>query len=247
MKSKGIFYDQEILDNISTIFDLSYFMKQNQKKYGSIPVVESKDGVWKLNNIFKDELHNSHFKNYVQDLLSANLYELEKNGFQLNKRFTIGKKYYRSDVIKLLNWPKEQNAQNVGGYIMRPDQKFFPVFIALEKTEKFQNKMAYEDQFIDRSTMRWFSKSGRSMQSRQENIVINSHKFGLIQLFVKKSDDDKHEGNDFYYLGSAQVVNAKDEKKLNSEGKVTKLVNFTLKLEHSVPNNLYRALNDNGD
>jgi superfamily II DNA or RNA helicase len=245
MKSKGIFYDQEILDNISTIFDLSYFMKQNQKKYGSIPVVESKDGVWKLNNIFKDELHNSHFKNYVQDLLSANLYELEKNGFQLNKRFTIGKKYYRSDVIKLLNWPKEQNAQNVGGYIMRPDQKFFPVFIALEKTEKFQNKMAYEDQFIDRSTMRWFSKSGRSMQSRQENIVINNHKFGLIQLFVKKSDDDKYEGNDFYYLGSAQVVNAKDEKKLNSEGKVTKLVNFTLKLEHSVPNNLYRALNDN--
>nr|WP_010499118.1 DUF3427 domain-containing protein [Ligilactobacillus acidipiscis] len=32
MKSKGIFYDQEILDNISTIFDLSYFMKQNTKK-----------------------------------------------------------------------------------------------------------------------------------------------------------------------------------------------------------------------
>lgn len=127
---------------------------------------------------------------------------------------------------------------------MRPDKKFFPVFIALEKTEKFQNKMAYEDQFIDRNTMKWFSKSGRSTQSRQENIVINNKDFGMIQLFVKKSDDDKHEGNDFYYLGSAKVVNAENEIQKNSEGKNTKLVNFTLRLEHSVNINLYRALNE---
>ena len=128
---------------------------------------------------------------------------------------------------------------------MRPDQKFFPVFIALEKTEKFQNKMAYEDQFIDHNTMRWFSKSGRTVDSRQENIVLNQPDFGMIQLFVKKSDDDKREGNDFYYLGSARVTSAENEKKFNSDGKETKLVNFTLKLEHSVNVNLYRALNDN--
>ncbi|MBN7275007.1 DUF3427 domain-containing protein [Ligilactobacillus pobuzihii] len=244
MEENNIFCDKETLSNIDSILNLSYFMDRNQKKYGSTSLIEHKDKIWKLSDEFSSELQNNYFKNYVQDALSANLFELSRDSFELNNRFTIGKKYYRNDVIKLLNWPKEQNAQNVGGYIMRPDKKFFPVFIALEKTENFQNKMAYEDQFIDRNTMRWFSKSGRSTQSRQENIVINNNDFGMIQLFVKKSDDDKHEGNDFYYLGSAKVVNAENEIQKNSEGKNTKLVNFTLRLEHSVNINLYRALNE---
>ena len=244
MEKNNVFCNKETLSNIDSILNLSYFMDRNQKKYGSTSLIEHKDKIWKLSDEFSSELQNNYFKNYVQDALSANLFELSRDSFELNNRFTIGKKYYRNDVIKLLNWPKEQNAQNVGGYIMRPDKKFFPVFIALEKTEKFQNKMAYEDQFIDRNTMRWFSKSGRSTQSRQENIVINNKDFGMIQLFVKKSDDDKHEGNDFYYLGSAKVVNAENEIQKNSEGKNTKLVNFTLRLEHSVNINLYRALNE---
>lgn len=244
IKENNIFCDKETLSNIDSILNLSYFMDRNQKKYGATSLIEHKDKIWKLSNVFSSELQNNYFRNYVQDALSANLFELNRDSFELNNRFTIGKKYYRNDVIKLLNWHKEQNAQNVGGYIMRPDKKFFPVFIALEKTEKFQNKMAYEDQFIDRNTMRWFSKSGRSTQSRQENIIINNKDFGMIQLFVKKSDDDKHEGNDFYYLGSAKVVNAENEIQKNSEGKDTKLVNFTLRLEHSVNINLYRALSE---
>lgn len=217
MEKYNIFYDKETLLNIDSILNLSYFMDRNQKKYGSTSLIEHKDKIWKLSDEFSSELQNNYFKNYVQDALSANLLELSRDSFELNNRFTISKKYYRNDVIKLLNWPKEQNAQNVGGYIMHPDKKFFPIFIALEKTEKFQNKIAYEDQFIDRNTMRWFSKSGRSTQSRQENIVINNKDFGMIQLFVKKSDDDKHEGNDFYYLGSAKVVNAENEIQKNSE------------------------------
>lgn len=240
-----VFYDEETLTNVASIFDLSYFMNKNQEKYGEISLVDTQDDSWQLSETFNTELADPNFKHYVLDLLAANLFELQRDGFELEQRFTIGKKYYRSDVIKLLNWYGEQNAQNVGGYIMRPDQKFFPVFIALEKTEKFQNKMAYEDQFIDHNTMRWFSKSGRTIDSRQENIVLNQPDFGMIQLFVKKSDDDKREGNDFYYLGSARVTSAENEKKFNSDGKETKLVNFTLKLEHSVNVNLYRALNDN--
>lgn len=240
-----VFYDEETLTNVASIFDLSYFMNKNQEKYGEISLVDTQDDSWQLSETFNTELADPNFKHYVLDLLAANLFELQRDGFELEQRFTIGKKYYRSDVIKLLNWYGEQNAQNVGGYIMRPDQKFFPVFIALEKTEKFQNKMAYEDQFIDHNTMRWFSKSGRTIDSRQENIVLNQPDFGMIQLFVKKSDDDKREGNDFYYLGSARVTSAENEKKFNSDGKETKLVNFTLKLEHSVNVNLYHALNDN--
>lgn len=244
MANNGVFCDDETLTNTASILDLSYFMKKNQEKYGNVALVEYHNDTWTLNKVFRNDLKNQTFSNYVKDVCDANLCELQKASFHFNERFTIGNKYYRNDVIKLLNWPAEQNAQNVGGYAMRPDKRFFPVFIALEKTEKFQNKMAYEDAFIDRGTMRWFSKSGRSTSSNQERNVINNTSYGLIQLFVKKSDDDKKEGNDFYYLGSARVVKAIDVVQQNSEGKETKLVKFTLSLEHSVNSSLYRAINN---
>ena len=107
------------------------------------------------------------------------------------------------------------------------------MFIALEKTELFKNKMAYEDEFLNRSSIRWFSKSGRTTSSRTEQQVIKHHGYG-----------DKREGNDFYYLGSARVLNAKNVIQENSDGDETKLVEFTLRLEHEVDLNLYRALTE---
>ena len=242
LHSQQIFCDQESLDSAAAILDLSYFMKKNREKYGNTPLVQRINGNWALTVELQSALKSQVFRNYFIDALDANLCELHKKS--MAHRFIIGEKYYRADVIKLLNWQNEQNAQNVGGYIMRPDGKFLPVFIALEKTEKFQNKMAYEDEFLDRSMLRWFSKSGRSTSSNTERQVIDHKGFGMIQLFVKKSDDDKREGNDFYYLGSAQVVTAEDTVEKNSDDKEIKLIDFTLRLENEVDLSLYRALTE---
>ncbi len=244
-KSQHIFCDNESLDSAAAILDLSYFMKKNREKYGNIALVNRTNGNWEFTPEFKLSLQSPIFRDYFIDALDANLSQVKKNPSSYQTRFTIGEKYYRADVIKLLNWQKEQNAQNVGGYIMRPDSKFLPVFIALEKTEKFQNKMAYEDEFLDRSMMRWFSKSGRSKSSNTEKQVIDHKEFGMIQLFVKKSDDDKREGNDFYYLGSARVIKSEDTSRVNSDDKEVKLINFTIQLEHEVNLSLYRALTEN--
>lgn len=244
MDDRHVFCDSESLDNVAAVLDLSYFMQANQAKYGQLPIAMRDTTGWHLSGEFADALATPGFKAYVNDVLAANRFELQHNDMIHGDRFTIGEKYYRADVIKLLNWHGEQNGQNVGGYIMRPDRRYLPVFIALEKTEQFQNKMAYEDAFIDRSTMRWFSKSGRSTTSKTESEVIAHQGFGMIQLFVKKSDNDKREGNDFYYLGSAQVLSAKDTVAENADGKATKLIEFELNLEHQVDLSLYRALTD---
>lgn len=244
LKSRNVFVDHESLNSASSILDLSYFMDRNKKKYGGVPLVHRSNNQWEFSKEFKSELHSPTFEKYFLDAVDTNLWNLHEQPASYTDRFTIGEKYYRADVIKLLNWKKEQNAQNVGGYIMRPDDKYLPVFIALEKTEKFQNKMAYEDEFLDRSTMKWFSKSGRSTSSKTEQKVIDHKGFGMIQLFVKKSDDDKHEGNDFYYLGSAKILTAKNTLAENSDKKQIKLIDFTLRLEHEVNLSLYRALTE---
>ncbi|GAQ02276.1 DNA helicase [Companilactobacillus farciminis] len=217
-------------------------MDRNRQKYGDIPLINHFDNKWELTFEFKSALSSKEFKRYFEDAINVNLLKLQNHPTDFNTRFIVGEKYYRTDVIKLLNWSKEQNGQNVGGYIMRSDSKFLPVFIALEKTEKFQNKMAYEDSFLSRSTMRWFSKSGRSTTSKTESKIISNKNFGMIQLFVKKSDDDKREGKDFYYLGSARVIKAEDKVAKNSDNKKTKLIDFTLRLQREVDLSLYRAL-----
>lgn len=242
LRATNIFYDDDSLKNVASILDLSYFMDRNRQKYGDIPLINHFDNKWELTFEFKSALSSKEFKRYFEDAINVNLLKLQNHPTDFNTRFIVGEKYYRTDVIKLLNWSKEQNGQNVGGYIMRSDSKFLPVFIALEKTEKFQNKMAYEDSFLSRSTMRWFSKSGRSTTSKTESKIISNKNFGMIQLFVKKSDDDKREGKDFYYLGSARVIKAEDKVAKNSDNKKTKLIDFTLRLQREVDLSLYRAL-----
>src|SRR5699024_5374496 len=147
LRAANIFYDDDSIKNVASILDLSYFMDKNRQKYGDTPLINHFDNKWELTPEFKSALSSKEFKRYFEDAINVNLLKLQNHPMNFNTRFTIGKKYYRTDVIKLLNWSKEQTGQNVGGYIMRPDSKFLPVFIALEKTENFQNKMAYEDEF----------------------------------------------------------------------------------------------------
>ncbi|MFD1428811.1 DUF3427 domain-containing protein [Lacticaseibacillus mingshuiensis] len=245
MQARNWFCDAETVASVARGLTGQYFqLKSSVQRYGTEPLVVIRDGEWTLAPAFAAALADPNFRQYAADAIAVNQYELQNGVLDLAERFSPGEKYYRSDVIRLLNWDQEKNGQNVGGYMMRRDHRFVPVFIALEKTEKFQNKMAYDDQFIDRSTMRWYSKSGRTTTSAVESVLIGERDFGMIQLFVKKSDHDKGEGTDFYYLGPAKVIDATNEVKHNSDGKATKLVNFKLKLAHSVPAGLYRSLND---
>lgn len=244
LNSQNIFCDNETLDSSSSVLDLSYFSKVKLKKYGDVALINRTNGIWKFTAEFQAILHSPIFKRYFIDALEANLWRLHQNPTIYSSRFTIGEKYYRSDVIKMLNWENEPNYLSIGGYSLRQDGRFLPVFISLKKTEKFQSKMVYKNTFFDRSTLPWFSKSGRSTSSATEHQILEHKGFGMIQLFVRKSTDDKLEGTDFYYLGSAKIIGAKDIIEKNVNGKPTKLVDFTLRLEHEIDLGLYRVLTE---
>lgn len=243
-QTQDIFCDQESLDNTASVLNLSYFAKNKRKKYGNIGLITHTNKKWSISKELQLALQSPLFKKYFIDAIDANLWKLSQNPGSYHDRFTINEKYYRSDVLKMLNWNKEPNYLNVGGYSLRQDDRFLPVFVSLKKTEKFQNKVPYKNVFFDHSTMRWFSKSGRSKTSNTERKIIDHQGFGMIQLFVKKYDDDKLEGNDFYYLGSARVLDSEDKVVNNVDGKPTKLIDFTLRLENEVNSSLYRALTE---
>lgn len=245
LEEQNIFCDKETIDNVASILNLNYFVKGKRKKYGNVAMINRNDGIWTLTDKFQLMLQSQIFKKYFVDALDANLWNLHQNPALYRTRFTIGEKYYRSDVIKMLNWENEPNYLNVGGYSLRQDGRFLPVFISLKKTEKFQSKVAYKNTFFDRSTLPWFSKGGRSTSSNMERKILDHKGFGMIQLFVRKSDNDKSEGKDFYYLGSARILSAKNTIEENVDGKSIKLVEFILRLEHEVDLGLYRVLTEN--
>lgn len=237
------FYDAETLDSVERILNISYFMKGTAEKYGDLPLIDRTNGVWQLTDEFKKVLSDNTFKTYVSDAITAGRLNLLQN-FDPSVRFQIGQKYLRTDVIKMLDWDKEQTGQNVGGYMKRPDDKFLPAFITLDKTDNYVNLVAYEDGFINRDTMVWFSKNQRTLKSPTEKLISESNEFGFIQMFVKKSGVVAADGKDFYYLGSAKVLSAEQETKRDAKDKETTLIKFEIRLEHPVNQSLYRALTE---
>ena len=179
------FYDAETLDSVERILNMSYFMKGTAEKYGDLPLIDRTNGVWQLTDEFKKVLSDNTFKTYVSDAITAGRLNLLQN-FDPSVRFQIGQKYLRTDVIKMLDWDKEQTGQNVGGYMKRPDDKFLPAFITLDKTDNYVNLVAYEDGFINRDTMVWFSKNQRTLKSPTEKLISESNEFGFIQNVCEK-------------------------------------------------------------
>lgn len=244
LQSQNIFCDKETLDNVASVLDFSYFSKVKQKKYGQVVLTDRINDKWKFTSELQQMLESQMFRKYFEDALDAKLWDVHQNPAIYSNRFTIGEKYYRPDIIKMLNWKNEPNYINIGGYGLRDDGRFLPVFISLKKTVRIQNKMVYENTFSDRSTLPLFSKSGRSTSSTVESEILKHNGFGMIQLFVRKSNNDKIDGKDFYYLGSARILNAKDIIEKNTDGKPTKLVEFTLRLEHELDLGLYHFLTE---
>ena len=194
----------------------------------------------KNNNKFKSQLLNEDFRKL---LLDDTVYSIRKweSSFDIKKYirgFILYNKYSRKDVFRILNWQKNPMAQNVGGYIISKDKSQCPIFVNYHKSDDISSTTKYEDRFISNSEFEWMSKSKRTLNSPDVQ-VIRQFKSGLhLPLFVKKNND---EGAAFYYLGDVKPkedsfieTSIKDDK-----GNNVSLVKITFELNHQVEDSLY--------
>ena len=82
--------------------------------------------------------------------------------------------------------------------------------------------------------MRWFSRSRRTLDSREVSLVVN----GLVQahVFVKKDDA---EGSDHYYLGLATATEAKETTMPDGDGRPLSVVTMLLKFDKPIKQGLF--------
>ena len=148
-------------------------------------------------------------------------------------------KYSRKDVCRILNW-EHDDSSTVYGY--RIKHNTCPIFVTYEKKEDIANSTKYEDQFINNQLFSWMTRSKVSLESPESQKIINYKEIGLkIYLFIKKSDG---EGTDFYYMGKVSPVDYMQTEIKNDKGQKLPIMNFKMKLEHSVREDIYEYFVD---
>ncbi|MCR4955645.1 MAG: DUF3427 domain-containing protein, partial [Lachnospiraceae bacterium] len=177
--------------------------EEERKKYSHCVLISKEDGKYQLDEKFRAMLMaNPKFYDMVCELIAYGIDLCEEiySDTYRDTNFTLYQKYTYEDVCRLLNWKKNMNAQNIGGYFYDSETKSLPVFINYHKAE---DAIAYEDRFITSDKMIALSKHPRKINSSDADHFFKrtaEDKENRIFLFVRKNKDDK-EAKEFYFLG----------------------------------------------
>ncbi|MQN01193.1 MAG: DUF3427 domain-containing protein [Lachnospiraceae bacterium] len=185
------------------------FAKDTEKKKFSdcVFLTADKNGDFKASDKFIEMLQDSEFKREVEQLLDIGIENYKENYSQPYKdtNFNLYQKYTYEDVCLLLNWDKNMNAQNLGGYFYDKSTKQLPVFINYEKAD---DAIAYEDRFVSPENLIALSKHPRKVTSADADHFYKrtpEDKDNRIYLFIRKNKDD-NEAKEFYFLGEINAV-----------------------------------------
>ncbi|GAB3051648.1 DEAD/DEAH box helicase [Acinetobacter apis] len=228
-----------IVNNLNMVFHPIKYFKDREV----FTMLSINDAYFKVSDLFKEVLKKTTFKIFLIDnvdyAVTSYFKDFDRQNF--NHGFVYYAKYSRKDVFRILNWEKNQNPQNVGGYLASPDKSNCPIFVTYHKANDISETTKYEDQFIDAQHFQWMSKSKRKISSPDVQVILNSQQQGtLLPLFVKKDDD---EGVDFYFIGFlSYIIGTAQETLMQTEEKPVSVVKMDFKIDRPVEAGLYKYL-----
>lgn len=203
-------------------------------------VVAFENGELKLSHSFAAMLGDPYFESCVMDALDFGIARARSRYSNRYKEtdFVLNEKYSREDVARLLNWNKEPNYQNIGGYFYDQETKTFPVFIDYEKDPSISITTQYEDRFVSDRRLIAISKSNRSLRSNEITRLAEADSNGMkCYLFMRKNKNDKDNGKEFYFLGEMHPTGEFTQIVMD-DGK-TSAVEIVYNLEEPVRPDLY--------
>ena len=229
--------DVNTISSVESVLNLSFLKTQEIKKYGDTPLLICDHLEYSLEEKFIQLLKRIEFRQAIVDILQAGLIKT----LDYPDIFTIGQKYSRRDVAKLLNWAKDEPPLNIGGYKIDKETNTCPIFITYNKNDEISDTIKYKDELLNETTLKWFSKNKRTLESPDVKTILNSLTNGLdLSLFIIKDDA---EGGDFYYLGSLTLIPSSVEEKLRTLEKGDEsIVTMQFKLDTPVSDPLYRYI-----
>lgn len=157
----------------------------------------------RLTEAFATALRNAEFERQILEVLDFGIARnrLDYAETYENTNFVLNAKYTYEEVCRLMNWEKNINGQNLGGYFYDEKTNTFPVFINYDKAPDISESIQYEDRFVSPSKLVAISKNNRTLNSPEIQRLKTWPENGLkTYLFMRKNKDDKG-GKEFYFLG----------------------------------------------
>lgn len=222
------------IQSVERVLNLTFLKAQEQKRFGKVPLVVKEGNVYYLNDEVVMALHTDRtYHDFFKDVIETGLLKSE----DYPEVFTRGQKYSRREVLKLLNVKRDEPPLNIGGYKIDKETNTCPIFITYHKSDEISDTIKYEDELLNESTLRWFSKNKRTITSPDVKQIIASTENGLrLELFVIKDDA---EGGDFYYLGPLVYIKDSAEE-MEKAGE--SVVSMLFSLEEPVQADLFHYL-----
>ena len=211
-----------------------------------LDIIKTENGGLIFSRIFLSYLKQETFQKYLFDSTDYSICEFDKLFVSQNWKngFVLYRKYSRKDAFRILNVSVNPIAQNVGGYLVSPDNAHCPIFVNYHKEEGISESTKYEDEFVNNKEFDWMSKSNRKIDSKDVQSILGKNGDIRRPLFIKKNND---EGMDFYYMGEVNPELNKVEQTTmtNDKGKQILVVKIRFNLENPVTAPIYTYLQEN--
>ncbi|MFJ2618408.1 DEAD/DEAH box helicase [Glutamicibacter sp. NPDC087344] len=229
--------DSQIQSAIDT-FTLAEHGQTDQQRY-KISLIDCEGDEILGDERFLDAYQgNGDFTVEVDDIIQTGL-AIVQDRYPGDKPFVVGAQYSRKEVTRLLDLPRKWTS-TLYGYRVVEELAVCPIFVTLHKSDEVSASTAYQDELIDPSQMRWFTRSRRTLQSGEvKAIVANSVD---LHVFVKKDDA---EGTEFFYLGQAEARNAIQSTMPGKNGEALDVVHMSLHFEEGIDTALFDYLRPN--
>ena len=230
IEQNKLFSDKKVEESVYRNLTNQFAKDDEKKKYSSCVLIKRTGEKYELENSFQTMLWaNDEFYNMVNEILEYGIKAYEDVDYcnYKNTNFTLYQKYTYEDVCRLLNWKRNMNAQNIGGYFYDEATKTLPVFINYDKTE---DAIAYEDRFEAPDNLIALSKHPRKVNSSDANHFYKNtekDKDNQVLLFVRKNKDDK-EAKEFYFLGEVFAQGKPNPIKMPKTGDDAFEINYKL-------------------
>lgn len=230
--------EREMLSAVETL-NLANHAQVDQTRYG-IQLATMKNGIISADRGFI-EAYSTHgsFTEEVDDLIQTGL-ALVNDRYAGGHPFLVGGQYSRKEVTRLLGIPRKWTS-TLYGYKVDMESKTCPIFVTLHKSDDISASTAYQDELVDPSHLRWFTRSRRTLRSDEVRRIVDNEVD--IHVFVKKDDA---EGSEFFYLGRSDSRNAEQTKMPGKDNEPLDVVTMDLHFEAPIESALYDYLSPNG-
>ncbi len=236
LRLSGCVADEATIGSVTRVLSLEFFTAKEREKYGAHPLVELTEAGFGLSAHFSELMQqNSKLQSHIEDIIETGLY-LARHHHGWTGELQPGHMYSRKDVCRLLNW-RSNEYSTIYGYKVDVTSNSCPIFVTYHKADDVSESTQYGDEFLDRSTLRWFTRSRRTLASSEVRAIVN----GEIPLYVFAKKDDA-EGLGFYYLGQADPREPVQEQMPGNAGSVLDVVTMKLDFMQPIEEGLYDYL-----